>query len=269
MRLGISSYTYTWAVGVAGYEPEHPLSACGLLLQAARLGVKVVQIADNLPLDLLTARELVELEQTAQSLHISIEVGTRGIASVHLLRYLAIAQRLASPILRVVVDTPKHQPTADEIVAGLRPLETAFKSSGVTLAIENHDRLRAEDLRSIVTALGSWVGICLDTVNSFGVLQEPESVVTILGPQTVNLHIKDFTIYRASHKMGFSIEGCPAGQGRLDIPWLLCSLKMMGHDPNAILELWTPPEATLAATIIKEERWAEESVHYLRSLIPD
>lgn len=269
MRLGISSYTYTWAVGVAGYQPEQPMTACGILQRAAQLGVKVVQIADNLPLGRLAEHELVELDHTAQELHISLEVGTCGIAPAHLLRYLAIARHLASPILRVVVDTPEHQPSAAEIVAWLRPLETEFTSAGVTLAIENHDRFRAEELRALVTELGSWVGICLDTVNSFGTLQGPESVVAALGPQTVNLHIKDFIIQRARHKMGFSIEGCSAGQGRLDIPWLLRSLTTMGRNPNAILELWTPPEPNLAATLSKEQRWAEESVHYLRSLLPD
>lgn len=268
MRLGISSYTYTWAVGIAGFQPEQPMNVCGLLQRAAQLGVTVVQIADNLPLDRLAEHELVELEHAAQDLQVSLEVGTCGIAPAHLFRYLAIARRLASPILRVVVDTPEHQPAAAEIVAWLRPLETEFTSAGVMLAIENHDRLRAEELRAIVTELGPWVGICLDTVNSFGALQGPESVVAMLGPLTVNLHIKDFIIQRASHKMGFSIEGRPAGQGRLDIPWLLGSLTTLGRNPNAILELWTPPEPSLATTIPKEQRWAEESVHYLRSLLP-
>jgi sugar phosphate isomerase/epimerase len=229
----------------------------------------VVQIADNLPLDRLAEHELVELDHTAKELHISLEVGTRGIAPAHLLRYLAIARHLASPILRVVVDTPEHQPAAAEIVAWLRPLQAEFTSAGVILAIENHDRLHAEELRAIVTELGTWVGICLDTVNSFGALQGPESVVATLGPLTVNLHIKDFIIQRASHKMGFCIEGRPAGQGRLDIPWLLRSLIALGRNPNAILELWTPPEPCLVATISKEQRWAEESVHYLRSLLSE
>jgi 3-oxoisoapionate decarboxylase len=269
MRLGISTYTYTWAVGVAGHPPEQPLSAIGLMQRAAQLGLKVVQIADNLPLNRLTECELIRLVTTAQELQISVEVGTCGIGAPHLLRYLAFAQRLESPFLRVVVDTPGDQPSGAEIVDRLRLLEGAFRAAGVTLAIENHDRLPAEELRSIVTVLGSWVGICLDTVNSFGASQGPDKVVEILGPLTVNLHIKDFTIQRASHKMGYRIEGRPAGQGRLDVPWLLHSLLAMGRDPNAILELWTPPESTLAATIAKEQVWAEESIRYLRTLLPD
>jgi hypothetical protein len=40
-----------------------------------------------------------------------------------------------------------------------------------------------------------------------------------------------------------------------------------GREATPIVELWTPPEADLAATIAKEEAWAQESVAYLRSLI--
>jgi sugar phosphate isomerase/epimerase len=65
------------------------------------------------------------------------------------------------------------------------------------------------------------------------------------------------------------IEGRPAGQGRLDVPWLLKRLKEAGRDPNAILELWTPEQDSLEATIAKEDAWARESIEYLRTLIPD
>jgi hypothetical protein len=51
------------------------------------------------------------------------------------------------------------------------------------------------------------------------------------------------------------------------VPWLLEELG--NRDPNAILELWTPPEETLSATIAKEDAWAVASIEYLRKLIPD
>jgi hypothetical protein len=63
------------------------------------------------------------------------------------------------------------------------------------------------------------------------------------------------------------VTGCPAGQGMLDVPWLLGALRELGRDPNAILELWTPPGADMAETIATEAQWAEESVRYLRTLI--
>ena len=69
--------------------------------------------------------------------------------------------------------------------------------------------------------------------------------------------------------MGFTIEGTPAGQGKLDVPWLIERLRKEGREFNAILELWTPPEASLAETVAKERNWAEMSVTYLRGLIAD
>ena len=48
-----------------------------------------------------------------------------------------------------------------------------------------------------------------------------EEVTRALAPHTLNLHLKDFTVRRVSHMMGFVVEGTPAGQGMLDVPWLL------------------------------------------------
>ena len=144
-----------------------------------------------------------------------------------------------------------------------------FERADVCLAIENHDRFSARVLAQIIERIGSgYVGICLDTVNSFGALEGPEVVLEALGPLVVNLHVKDFAIFRVSHSMGFTVEGRPAGQGQLNVPWLVEKLGGLGLDPNAVLELWTPPEETLATTIAKEDTWAISSVNYLRTLIP-
>jgi hypothetical protein len=62
-RIGIGSWTYPWAVGtVRDRRPKRPMSPSELVRQAAQLGVKVVQIADNLPLDGLTIAELKYLQ---------------------------------------------------------------------------------------------------------------------------------------------------------------------------------------------------------------
>lgn len=268
MKLGISTYTYAWSIGVPGHTPEQPLTARALLEQAAQLQVDVLQMADNLPLSALSPEAFDAFADRAAQLAIAIEVGTRGIAPEHVRAYLALAQRLHSPILRLVVDTPNHHPAPRDVVEVLGVLRPAFEAAGVTLAIENHDRFTSATLAGIVEKLGrDWVGVCLDTVNSFGALEGPQAVVETLGPLTVNLHVKDFTIFRASHAMGFTIEGRPAGQGSLDLPWLLGRLRAFGRDPNAILELWTPPEATLPETIAKEQKWAELSIAYLQEAI--
>jgi sugar phosphate isomerase/epimerase len=244
------------------------MSLFDLLERACSLDIKVLQVADNLPLDQLSEEDLASFEARTRASGIQVEVGTRGIAVEHLRRCLDLAVRFKSPILRVVIDTPIHHPSPEEAGDGLLTLRPDFEKAGVLLAIENHDRFPATVLAGLVHRLGGWAGICLDTVNSFGALEGPQVVVEALGPLTVNLHIKDFTIFRASHNMGFTIEGRPAGQGKLDLPWLLEALRGYGRDPNAILELWTPPEENLPGTLSKEQRWVEESVAYLRTLIP-
>jgi L-ribulose-5-phosphate 3-epimerase UlaE len=94
-----------------------------------------------------------------------------------------------------------------------------------------------------------------------------ETVVDILAPYTVNLHVKDFHVQRVYHMMGFVVEGRPAGKGMLNTEWLLERLAPYKKCQSAILELWTPPEENIQATIEKENRWAEESIRYLKHII--
>ena len=269
MRLGLSSYACTWAIGMPGYPPAQPMDGCALLRATRALGVGLLQIADNLPLHTLDEAEIAELERLDRELGVAIELGTRGMAPDQLSRYLDLAVRLGSPILRLIVDSQNDRPSVTEIVRRLRELLPRLERDGITLAIENHDRLPTSALCEIMQACDSpWVGICLDTVNSFGALEGPERVVEALAPWTINLHLKDFAVTRDQSQMGFSIEGRPAGEGRLDVPWLLERLRAEGRDPNAIIELWTPYGPDLAQTIAREADWARRSVSNMRPLIP-
>jgi 3-oxoisoapionate decarboxylase len=274
MRLGLSSYTYTWAVGVPGHLPARPLTAPQLLDRAARQNVPVVQIADNLPLHQLSGPARQALAAQAARLGIQVEVGTRGIAPGLLREYLSIAQLFGSPILRVVIDGPGRQYSPEAATDLLREQRAAFEEAGVILAIENHDRFPAATVARMVQDLGAnWAGVCLDTANSLGALEGTATVLDILGPWTVNVHVKDVQVNRVPHMMGFVVEGRPAGQGQLGVAGLLASLVgrardlPAGRELSAILELWTPPEPDLKLTIEKERRWAEESIRFLATLL--
>jgi len=268
MELGIGSYSCTWAVGVPGYPPAWPMSAMDLVDLADEVGVGVLQIADNLPLVGLSESELDALRDAAAARGVNLEAGTRGIGREHLTRYIAICRRLGARLLRVVVDTEDDRPEPAEVVARLRAVVPALASAGVVLAVENHDRFVAGRLADIVRRVDSdRVGVCLDTVNSFGALEGPDVVMDALAPLTVNLHVKDFTISRLGHMMGFAIEGRPAGRGRLDVPELLNRLETHGRCASAILELWTPYQGTLEETVRLERAWLDDSVAYLKGLV--
>jgi sugar phosphate isomerase/epimerase len=268
MKLGIGTYTFTWAVGVPGRLPPKPMTPIELLEQARELGVRVVQFCDNLPLVKLSPAELDAFHERVLHHGFEIELGTRGLDHGNLRANLALARRFRCSFLRLVIDSHGDEPSAEDTVRRLSQILPEFAVAGVKLAIENHDRFKCATLAWIIEKLGTnRAGICLDTVNSFGALEGPEQVVDILGRYTLCLHVKDFTIRRPAHAMGFLVEGCAAGRGRLDVPWLLRQLTPRANSFNAILETWVTPSDSLEETIARERAWAEEGICYLRPLI--
>jgi len=265
MKLGIGSYTYGWGCGISGYPPpRRPLSWQVLLERACDMGVQVVQIANNMPLEAIDLDALVD---DAKHKAIALEAGTRGIAPGHLRQYARIASKIGSPILRCVIDTSEHKPDVQEILQTLRTVLPEFEQQGVTLAIENHDRFQARTLASMMNALrGAPIGICLDVANSLGREEPMRHVVETLAPYTVNLHIKEYVIQRLPSYQGFVIHGAPFGQGLCDLGWLLTYLKAnCARDINAILEQWAPDQGDVEATVALEARWAQDSVAYLQT----
>jgi 3-oxoisoapionate decarboxylase len=249
--------------------PGRPMDAFGLLEEARRLGVRLAQFCDNLPLTALPPAQLEEFDSRARADGISIEVGTRGLDPENLRAHIDLARRFGSPFVRVVIDRPGDEPGAEEAVDRIRQVLPELEGAGMRLAIENHDRFPSRKLAWMVEQLGrERAGICLDTVNSFGALEGPEVVVGALGQYTLCLHVKDFNIRRAGYQGGFVVEGCPAGEGRLDIPWLLKKLGKCPQAFNVIIETWVAPgNSSVEETIKRERAWAERSVLFMRGLI--
>lgn len=267
MRLGLSSYTYTWAVGVKDKEPEVCLDIKGLIEIAKSKKVNCIQVADNLPLHNLSSNERSEIIHRIKKENLILETGTRGLKPENILCYLDIAREFNSPFLRVVIDAPGFTPGPDEIHGILKELVPELKSRGIKLAIENHDRLKSSEFRDIVEKAGTeWVGICLDTANSLGAGEGIEEVFRNLGPYTINFHIKDIIVKRIWHMMGFEVEGVPAGKGILPIEKLVSQLRVWGKCESCILELWTPQQSTINETIRLESQWADESILFLKSI---
>lgn len=260
MRLGVGSYTFPWAVGVPGHPPARPLEAPELLELAHRLGAGAVQYCENLPLSHLSPPERARLRERAGALGLRVEVGTRGLGE-GLLEGLELARFFGADFLRVVVDRPGDEPAPEEVVRRLRPLAAEFRRAGVRLGLENHDRFPARTLAALVEALGrDWVGVVLDTANSLAAGEGWETVAAVLSPYALHLHLKDFRVRRLPHGLGLVVEGAPLGRGLLPVRELL----RMGLP--ATLELWTPYQGDLEATLALERRWAEESLAFAHTL---
>jgi sugar phosphate isomerase/epimerase len=263
MILGLSSYTFPWAVGLRGYEPAHALDENGLLHSCRHYGVKLLQIGDNLPLERFDVPRLERLASRAKAESIQLEIGARRLTIDRVGTYTAIARRIGATLIRFVIDDADYHPKPEAVSKILK--ECVPLLDGMTLGIENHDRFRAVILREMIeSAASDRIGVCLDTANSLGAGEGIDEVTTVLAPLAVNLHIKDFHIERVPYLMGFNVTGRAAGAGMLDIPELLRQLQPFNRCGSAVLELWTPPEPQLEATVAKEAAWAVQSLAFLR-----
>jgi sugar phosphate isomerase/epimerase len=265
MQLGLSSFTFGWAVGVPGHPPANPLDEPGLLDRCRAEQIHLLQIGDNLPLHTFESSRLQALAQRAAREQVQLEVGARGLTPERITQYTAIARQLGARLIRFVIDDAGYQPPPETITSILRDAGPLL--DGLQLGLENHDRFPAAGLRRLVESTGDpRIGVCLDTANSLGAGEGLGEVAATLAPVTLNLHVKDFQIERVSSLMGFTVRGCAAGSGLLDLPGLLAQLAPFGKCQTAVLELWTPYQASVESTINLEADWARESIAYLKPL---
>ena len=270
-KLGIASWTLPWSIGVQGYPaPQRPLGCIGLLEKAVEAKVSVVQIADNLPLHELPDKELDQLREAATSRGLVLEAGTRSLDPEHLARYIAITHRIGARILRTVLSGslfgPKQLAVAEAAILKVLP---ALERQDVTLALENNEAFSALEFAGIITRIASpHVGVCLDTANSLGRPETLQTVVENLAEHAVVLHAKDYDIRRIDTRMGFSIVGTAAGDGRVDFNWVLAELRRRGRSGiSVIVEHWPPFAGTIEESIRIEEEWLSRSVRFLRSKV--
>jgi sugar phosphate isomerase/epimerase len=270
MKLGISTYAYTWSIGIKGVEPAYRMTVLDVLQKAHELGVKVVQVGPNLPLDRLTQQEFDTVLQKAREWEIELELGTCGLEYRHLVRWISLADRAGARLLRTTPESAEGEvPSSSAMKRDLGAIIPELATRSVRLALENY-KLPTKLLAGTLAELHSpWLGATLDTVNSMGVPEGIEHVVRTLAPHTFCLHIKEFVVRRMWHMLGFTVEGAPVGKGQLDLPWLLETLRAAGVSPNAILEVWVPQQKTLEETIALEQAWVIESINFLRRYIPD
>lgn len=268
MQIGLSSYTFPWAVAAQNNHAALFAIANQLLDYTKTNGLGYLQFGDNLPLHEFSEAELSSFSAIAKDYAIQIQAGTKRLTRENIHRYIIIAKKIASPFVRMVIDDTGYHPPVEDVMDVINDCLPALQENNIMLAIENHDRFSAAMLEKIILKTDKrFVAICLDTANSLGAGEGIEHVVKTLGPYTINLHVKDFVISRLSHKMGFKIEGSAAGDGMLDIKWLINELKQYKRCDTATLEIWSGEERTMAETIGREKHWAEKSIRYLKNII--
>ncbi len=260
-RIGISTYAYTWRLSE---HAERPMTLDDVLDDTARLGLGLLQVCDLPALETATPDELRTIRSHADALGIALEVGTRGIATAHLLHHLDVAIALGSPIVRSMLTAGEHRPSSAEAVELLAAVGDAYAASGVRLALETYEQVPTRVLVDVVERVAHpAIGICLDPANPVAALEHPRDVVERCAALTLNVHVKDFAFTRADGWVGFTYAGARLGEGLLDYEHLLATVQPVERGLSQIVEHWVAWRGDAATTIAIEEEWTEHAVRTL------
>ncbi|HEX7450081.1 MAG TPA: sugar phosphate isomerase/epimerase family protein [Pirellulales bacterium] len=121
------------------------------------------------------------------------------------------------------------------------------------LAVENHKDWRIDEMLGWLKRLDSpWVGVCLDTGNSIALLEEPHAVVEAYAPWTMTTHLKDMGA--AEYADGFLLAEVPLGEGFLDLPKIVATLRK--HRPEVRLNLEMITRDPLRVPCLTDKYWA-------------
>jgi len=86
----------------------------------------------------------------------------------------------------------------------------------VPLAIENHKDERIQDRVALLKRISSpMVGACVDTGNSFSLLDDLYGAIEALAPFAFSVHFKDHAL--PNYEDGFLLGDIPPGQGSFDL----------------------------------------------------
>jgi sugar phosphate isomerase/epimerase len=264
MVLGLGTYAFFWQWHATA---ERPLTLLEMLDATAAAGVSRFQICDYPAIETCDEQQLATLRQHADRLSMTLELGTRGTDPNHLQRYLDLADRLGVTLVRSMLAAVGSGPDRDEAVRRLKRTAAAYEAAGVALALETYEQVPVSVLVDVVEAVGSpALGICLDPANCVAALEHPLETIRRTAPYVRNVHVKDFRFTRQDGWVGFSLVGCPLGEGLLPYADLVEIVEPEARGLSQIVEHWLPWQGDSASTIELERRWTAHNLSYLDAL---
>jgi sugar phosphate isomerase/epimerase len=99
----------------------------------------------------------------------------------------------------------------------LRTVEPIMAKHRMRLAVENHKDHRVGERLEFMKQLSSeWIGMCVDTGNSFALCEDPMDVVRAYAPFAFSVHVRDQGVQE--YEEGFLFTDTALGKGFLDVP---------------------------------------------------
>jgi Sugar phosphate isomerases/epimerases len=153
-----------------------------------------------------------------------------------------------------------------DVVDQIKAALPEYERTGIRLAVENHTETFADEIIWVVEQVGHpLVGVCVDTINSFSVLEDPKVATERLAPYAFCCHFCDNELVRDQH--GAHFIGVALGKGDIDNKKALQALKDLAPDffdrINFEVE-WSIGDDPLEVAQKKEMQACIDSIKYLR-----
>jgi sugar phosphate isomerase/epimerase len=176
---------------------------------------------------------------------------------------LRTAAAAGAKVVRIVMLGGRRYETFQTAAAFREFADKAWKSMqlaaplaakhGVRLAVENHKDWRADELLDGLKRLDSeHVGACIDTGNNIALLEDPAETVKTLAPAAMSVHLKDMAV--RPYDDGFLLAEVPLGEGLLDLPAIVATVKQARPEVRFSLEMMT--RDPLRVPCLTEKYWA-------------
>jgi sugar phosphate isomerase/epimerase len=203
----------------------------------------------QIPLGVRTEAEAGELRQAAEQRGMFVE-GIAGLPHTtseidQFDAQLRTARQAGARVVRVVIIPGRRYERFDSdrefrefVKRGIKSLELAEPIAArcrIRLAVENHKDQRVDERLKVFEQLSSeYIGACVDTGNSFALLEDPIEVVKAYAPYAASVHLKDQAV--RAYDDGFLFADVALGDGFLDLKQMVDILRTANPDLDYSLE---------------------------------
>jgi sugar phosphate isomerase/epimerase len=263
-RSNLGLLLYSYGIRARSDSRNEFAQPANFLSFAHERGANAVQLALGIrdEKDCLAIRRLAEKREMAIEGIVAPPKGT-AIDRERFDSELKTAQACGAAVMRMVMLGGRRYEVfqrAEDYLAFAKRAATALKEAEpiaarhkVQLAVENHKDLRIDELTQLIKAISSeWVGICLDTGNNLALLEDPFATVTALAAHTRTVHLKDIAFEEAPE--GFRMAEVPLGQGSLDLPGIVKTIRQANPKVRFQLEMIT--RDPLLIPCLQDKYWA-------------
>ena len=230
------------------------IDIAGFIQEAKRLGVQGVELLDFFWRD--PAREGPEVRAALKDTGLPVGVysvannfvqageAERAAEVQKITGGVDYAVQFGSNVVRVFAGDIAPEFTYEQcllwIIAGLKEAAAYAYDQGVTLALENHGRLagRSEQVQLILNSVASPALKANPDTGNFLLVHQPSHLeVAALAPRAAMVHFKDFRVVPDSYTgfayvgiEGLKFAGTAIGEGEVDLPDCISSLRQAGFD---------------------------------------